>query len=185
MHILHFLHQTDKKMITDLEKIEIFENTPFFYTSIQFYELNLKGALGNNFETVKDFKKMLFSENTRTFFRMAITIKNSEEFIKYIDNEFELFNIYNAPTTELKIKWLQITYNYIVNKNDLSGFINKPTVVAFVKWYNITLKDLQPQQPKAVISDEDKPKIELHSQIFKDNAFEFWQRLFENLNIII
>ena len=66
-------------MITDTEKKQIFESTQFFYTSTLFNDFNLKGVFDTDFKTKEDFVKILYSENTRIFFRYVITLKNKEE----------------------------------------------------------------------------------------------------------
>lgn len=143
--------------ISDKQKNELFKNTVFFYTSTHFNKDNLKGIFNKDFETKKDFVKNLYSENTRIFFRYAITLKN-EDFIKSIQNEFKLFCVYNNATNEIKENWLKHTYQYIINVNELSGFISKTTVNMFIDWYNETIKTLsieviEKEQPKNKKSD--------------------------------
>ena len=63
---------------------------------------------------------------------------------------------------------------------------------------NLVLTEIKPQEPKAIEKEKDeiKPqesktieveKVEIkpqkHTDYFKDNAFEIWERLFENFNI--
>ena len=142
-------------MISDLQKNNIFSNTKYFYTSIRFNKENLKPTFERNYKSNEEFKKALYNENTRVFFRYAVTLKG-KDFLNTIKNEFKLFSTYNNPDEFQIMDWLTYTFNYIVNPNQLSGFINKTDVVGFVKWYD---KKVQKHKP---ISKPYSENIELY-----------------------
>lgn len=167
-------------MITDKEKDEIFETLVVFYKAISYNKSNLIYTFKRDYKTRQDFIDILYSENTRTFFRRSIRLQNAD-FVKHISNEFELYCIYNKVTLEDKKRWLNHTYNFIVPINELSGFINKSTVIDFVRWFKETLSDIteeKPQQFKAVNTNE------LHNnefdKIFKnDLGFTIFIKMYE------
>lgn len=129
---------------TKFKRELIFNNTLFYYTSTRFNAENLQHFFIKKFNSDEEFKGMLFKENSRVFFRYAITLKN-EDFVNFINNEFILFKNYNKANDELKINWLKNTYNYILEKdNTQATLINKPTVVKFISWYENELDILQP-----------------------------------------
>lgn len=172
-------------MITDKEKDEIFETLVVFYKAISYNKINLIYTFKRDYETKEDFINVLYSENTRTFFRRSIRLQNAD-FVKHISNEFELFCIYNDVTLEDQKKWLNHTYNFIVPINELSGFISKSTVVDFVRWFKETLSRIttqQSQQAETVKSDE--VKKELYKHIFKHNAFEIFENYKEKRQISV
>ena len=156
-------------MISDLQKNNIFSNTKYFYTSIRFNKENLKPTFERNYKSNEEFKKALYNENTRVFFRYAVTLKG-KDFLNTIKNEFKLFLTYNNPNELQIMDWLTYTFNYIVNPNQLSGFINKTDVVGFVKWYD---KKVQKHKP---ISKPYSENIELYknsaSNFFIENCIE-------------
>lgn len=170
-------------MITDKEKDEIFETLVVFYSSISYNKSNLIYTFKRAYETNEDFIKILYSENTRTFFRRIIRLQNAD-FVKHISNEFELYCIYNRVTLEDKKRWLNHTYNFIVPIKGLSGFINKSTVVDFVVWFKETISRITTEQPpQAEIVKYDEVKKELHNHIFKHNAFEIFESYKEKKQI--
>jgi hypothetical protein len=152
-------------MISDLQKNDIFNNTKYFYTSIRFNEANLKLTFERDYRSNEEFKKALFNENTRIFFRHVVTLKG-EDFLNTIKNEFKLFSTYNNPDEFQIMDWLTFTFNYIVKPNQLSGFINKTDVVGFVKWHN---KKVQKHKP---ISKPYSENIELYKKVTKDYFIE-------------
>ena len=48
---------------------------------------------------------------------------------------------------------------------------------------NLVLTEIKPQEPKAIEKEKVEIKPQKHTDYFKDNAFEIWERLFENFNI--
>ena len=152
-------------MISDLQKNNIFSNTKYFYTSIRFNKENLKPTFERNYKSNEEFKKALYNENTRVFFRYAVTLKG-KDFLNTIKNEFKLFLTYNNPNELQIMDWLTYTFNYIVNPNQLSGFINKTDVVGFVKWHD---KKIQKHKP---ISKPYSENIELYKKVTKDYFIE-------------
>ncbi|KAB1156087.1 hypothetical protein [Flavobacterium luteum] len=169
--------------LTDFEKSELFKNTAFFYTSTHFNKDNLKGVFNKEYETKKEFVKILYSENTRIFFRYAITLKN-EDFIKSIQNEFKLFCAYNNANNETKENWLKHTYHYIINVNELSGFIDKPTVSMVIEWYNETIKSVTPEAHQKLETNKPDEVKNLHPKHnpndWNTDCFELFKYLIDN-----
>lgn len=106
---------------------------------------------------------------------------------KYID-ELKVFYFDKAPNEILSYKQIakSCPINFYIDNIEKIGFasgvinaidlmnIENPSL--FEKFYEAT-----PQQTETVKNDE--VKKELHNDYFKDNAFEIWERLFENFNI--
>jgi hypothetical protein len=152
-------------MISDLQKNDIFNNTKYFYTSIRFNEANLKLTFERDYKSNEEFKNALYKENTRTFFRYVVTLKDND-FLKAIKNEFTLFYTYNKPNDHEIINWLTHTFNFIVNPNQLSGFISKTDVTKFIKWHE---KKVNKHKPKPQPYSEN---IELYKKVTKDYFIE-------------
>lgn len=152
-------------MITDINKDEVFNTAFFYYTSIRFNKDNLSTTFYSKYKNAEDFKNALYKENTRIFFRYAVTLKGID-FINCIKNEYKLFCTYSNPDKVIKLNWLNTTKNFIVNINDLSGFINKSDIVLFVKWYDKTIKKLEAQQNEII------KNIELYKNCVNPIFFE-------------
>ncbi|MFI0429220.1 hypothetical protein [Mariniflexile sp. HMF6888] len=162
-------------MITNKEKEDIFNNLCYFYTSAKFNRTGLKLHFNRGYNDEEEFKKVLFKENTRIFFRYAVTLKG-KEFLNCIKNEFILFctrcNIDNSS----KIDWLDNTYNFIVPINGLSGFINKSDTVNFIKWYDKKVKKLQ-QKSQSIDVNRNRTKGVI-TETFENMDKKGWQYAF-------
>jgi hypothetical protein len=120
-------------MISITTKTKIFNRLKYFYTSTYFNISGLETTFNKDYNDAKDFETILYKENTRMFFRYAVTLK-ATDFLNCIKNEYRLFSIFS--TSIENINWLQHTYNFIININELSGFISKSDTVAFLDWYD-------------------------------------------------
>lgn len=156
-------------MITEQQKEDIYDSLCYFYTSTRFNKTNLKLYFKRDYNNKEDFEKILFKENTRIFFRYAITLKG-KDFLNCIKNEYDLFCIYNEVSNDAKKNWLNHTSNFIVPINGLSGFINKIDTISFVKWHDKKIKKLQPNQTKNLIS---KAQREIENKFDKVEPQQF------------
>ncbi len=175
-------------IITDIEKKEIDKKYlpngfPYKVKTFDPYSYSNSKRFDEPFESLQEYEatvKNVRHINGLRFFHLIKGL-NETDFINEINNQYLNYTLEN---TENSKHWLSLTYDLVLKGFSVAGKIDDVSLRgAFIKWYNITLNGLEPQQPKAVIPDEVKPKKEWHNQIFKDNAFEFWERLFENLNI--
>lgn len=101
----------------------------------------------------------------------VIEIDLYDKFILMLDLYIEWYNT-NKKETE-------IFGNY--NPYNMIYSVVESTKKEILKFFPDIYKLNQPQQNEKIKPDE--VNKELHYHIFKDNAFEFWQRLFENFNI--
>ncbi|WP_149025879.1 hypothetical protein [Polaribacter sp. BM10] len=90
-----------------------------------------------------------------------------------------------------KIKILQNGIEDFINKNKNGTFNHKKEQLKYCKRYSAYLVEkfkevdkIEPEKPKQKEENsKEEVKIELHNHIFKNNAFEVWQSMFEEFEI--
>jgi hypothetical protein len=98
-------------------------------------------------------------------------------------NSLEIINqaIENLDSEYLSIKMFEKTEPYHIEPQKMFLESKRKSIKEQLKIDRLKSKQNPPQQIETNKLDEIKK--ELHNHIFKDNAFEFWERLFENFNI--
>lgn len=93
--------------------------------------------------------------------------------------QFEKFKIKEIERTKERIT----SQKEFLNKMKHYKFKSKENDIEICESYIdfLNLKEYKPQQLEAVIPDE--VKKEPHNNIFVDNSFEIWQKMFEEFNI--
>jgi hypothetical protein len=132
--------------------------------------------------TIDDFKDVLTADEIKKLDKnKVIRIKNNDSIVT-VDNWSELKDIFFSQRME--------TYNssYTLNekiKLELETLeklpINKTDYKILKERYQKYLTNIEPQQQKN--NEPDEVKKELHNNIFKGNAFEIWQSMFEKFKI--
>ena len=131
---------------------------------------------------IDDFKDVLTADEIKKLDKnKVIRIKNNDSIVT-VDNWSELKDIFFSQRME--------TYNssYTLNekiKLELETLeklpINKTDYKILKERYQKYLTNIEPQQQKN--NEPDEVKKELHNNIFKGNAFEIWQSMFEKFKI--
>jgi hypothetical protein len=67
--------------------------------------------------------------------------------------------------------------------NRIEGYESNYKELIELFFYSVQLETKEPQEPKAIEKEKVEIKPQEHTDYFKDNAFEIWERLFENFNI--
>ena len=98
-------------------------------------------------------------------------------------NSLEIINqaIENLDSEYLSIKMFEKTEPYHIEPQKMFLESKRKSIKEQLKIDKLKNKQYRPQQIET--SKPVEGKKELHNHIFKDNAFEFWERLFENFNI--
>ena len=132
--------------------------------------------------TIDDFKDVLTADEIKKLDKnKVIRIKNNDSIVT-VDNWSELKDIFFSQRME--------TYNssYTLNekiKLELETLeklpINKTDYKILKERYQKYLTNIEPQQQKN--NEPDEVKKELHNNIFKGNAFEIWQSMFDKFKI--
>ena len=131
---------------------------------------------------IDDFKDVLTEDEIKKLDKnKVVRIKNNDSIIT-IDNWSKLKDVFFSQRME--------TYNssYTLNekiKLELETLeklpINKTDYKILKERYQKYLTNIEPQQQKN--NEPDEVKKELHNNIFKGNAFEIWQSMFEKFKI--
>ena len=153
----------------------IFKKTADF----SFFQIYIDTKTGN---ILDDFKDVLTADEIKKLDKNKnIRIKNNDSIIT-IDNWSELKDIFFSQRME--------TYNSCYTPNEKIKLelealeklpINKTDYKILKERYQKYLTNIKPQQLQDIKPDEIKK--ELHNNIFKDNAFEVWQSMFEKFKI--
>jgi len=98
-------------------------------------------------------------------------------------NSLEIINqaIENLDSEYLSIKMFEKTEPYHIEPQKMFLESKRKSIKEQLKIDRLKSKKNEPQQNESSIIDE--VKKELHNDYFKDNAFNIWERLFENFNI--
>jgi hypothetical protein len=98
-------------------------------------------------------------------------------------NSLEIINqaIENLDSEYLSIKMFEKTEPYHIEPQKMFLESKRKSIKEQLKIDRLKSKKNEPQQNESSIIDE--VKNELHNDYFKDNAFNIWERLFENFNI--
>lgn len=98
-------------------------------------------------------------------------------------NNLEIINqaIENLDSEYLSIKMFEKTEPYHIEPQKMFLESKRKSIKEQLKIDRLKSKKNEPQQNESSIIDE--VKKELHNDYFKDNAFNIWERLFENFNI--
>lgn len=98
-------------------------------------------------------------------------------------NSLEIINqaIENLDSEYLSIKMFEKTEPYHIEHQKMFLESKRKSIKEQLKIDRLKSKKNEPQQNESSIIDE--VKNELHNDYFKDNAFNIWERLFENFNI--
>ncbi|MGG7036272.1 MAG: hypothetical protein ACI7YS_13905 [Flavobacterium sp.] len=98
-------------------------------------------------------------------------------------NSLEIINqaIENLDSEYLSIKMFEKTEPYHIEPQKMFLKSKRKSIKEQLKIDKLKNQQNPPQPTET--SKPDEGKKELHNHIFKDNAFEFWERLFENFNI--
>lgn len=89
--------------------------------------------------------------------------------------------IENLDSEYLSIKMFEKTEPYHIEPQKMFLESKRKSIKEQLKIDRLKSKKNEPQQNESSIIDE--VKNELHNDYFKDNAFNIWERLFENFNI--
>ena len=129
---------------------------------------------------------------------------SSKSFIRYfskIDNEKDRNKIISEIHTDLHFTVEDVVTNMLAsNQNNGSVsedeiYISQPIPDNRIRSYesnymklketflNLVLTEIKPQESKTIEAEKVEIKPQKHTDYFKDNAFEIWERLFENFNI--
>lgn len=98
-------------------------------------------------------------------------------------NSLEIINqaIENLDSEYLSIKMFEKTEPYHIEPQKMFLESKRKSIKEQLKIDRLKSKKNEPQQNESSIIDE--VKKELHNDYFKDNAFNIWERLFENFKI--
>lgn len=156
---------------------------------------NLNPIETKQFEYYKDYlnKKKINTEWTLNDY--YIRYIETKQFYNFFTNRIYKNHEYNSIKDHLNAT--NERFKYILNrlntedkkelindyKDQLTQLKSKQTQSKFIELINEAIQAIEftPQQVENVKPDE--VKKELHPQIFKDNAFEIWQSMFEKFNI--
>lgn len=118
---------------------------------------------------------------TKQFYNFPARIYKRHEYTEIKDRLDRYAEHFNYILKKLQPEDKQEFISYY--KSDLTSLKNKQTQLEFIKLINDFIQDIEvtPQQAESV--KPDAVKKELHARIFKDNAFEIWQSMFEKFNI--
>ena len=153
----------------------IFKKTADF----SFFQIYIDTKTSN---ILDDFKGVLTADEIKKLDKnKSVRIKNNDGIVN-VDNWSELKDIFFSQRME--------TYNssYTPNekiKLELEALeklpINKTDYKILKERYQKYLTNIEPQQQKN--NEPDEVKKELHNYIFKGNAFEIWQSMFDKFKI--
>lgn len=112
--------------------------------------------LENNFETKIDFEKAvnsLLHSNGLHFYSKLRTISNETEFIKYIQNQY---NIYNEYTPDNSLNWLNFTKKAIMYGFGILRIESEGLKASFMNWYNDAISKIESKEkPKTDYWEQD------------------------------
>ena len=148
---------------------------PNYHTQIRMRLDNINEFLSFNKKISRKIKKLIIDRK----FQTAIDMKNycAINFTECIDS-LEGFGIY-IDKSPLKTDFENALSNIenSINLTELQCLIDKPQQLEAV----IPDKKNEPQQVETNIPDE--VKKDLHANIFVDDSFKIWQKMFEDFNI--
>ena len=131
---------------------------------------------------IDDFKDVLTADEIKKLDKnKVIRIKNNDSIVT-VDNWSEIKDIFFSQRME--------TYNSSYTPNEKIKLeletleklpINKTDYKILKERYQKYLTNIEPQQQKN--NEPDEVKKELHNNIFKGNAFEIWQSMFDKFKI--
>jgi hypothetical protein len=155
-----------------LQKVNERDN---FITKIEFYT-----KLKNVTIDLKVKCKERFNESKNELYKVLSLKKAKNEDTKEIEKEIKTItpdmlplNLMHITNSQLRgtLSYSQMEY---VESIILEILKNEKDLINTTK---------QPQQKETKELDKDKDKKELHNNIFKDNSFEVWQRMFQQFEI--
>lgn len=144
----------DIRYIDEVEKDQIFAEMVFarglyYYSDVDTVRISNKYKdLENNFETKEDFAKAvrsLLHANGLHFYAKLRSLTNETEFIKHIQNQY---NLYNEYTPNNSLNWLNFTKKAIMYGFGILRIDPNDLKVSFVNWYNEIIQNLEVEQPK-------------------------------------
>jgi hypothetical protein len=118
---------------------------------------------------------------TKQFYNFPARIYKRYEYAEIKDRLNRIAEHFNYILNKLQPEYKQEFISYY--KSDLTSLRNKQTQLEFIELINNFIQDIDvtPQQVESVKPDE--VKKELHNHIFKGNAFEVWQSMFDEFEI--
>lgn len=145
----------------------------------------------NNNEFDYALYKSFAKDSSKSFIRYFSQIKDQtikEKIISDLHTDF-YFIVNDAVTNMLASN----QNNGSVSEDEI--YISKPIPDNRIRSYesnymklketflNLVLTEIKPQEPGATEMEQDEITPQKHTEIFKDNAFEIWQSMFEKFNI--
>lgn len=174
--------------ISEAEKDEVFNEMVFnkgLYYHSDTHKENLYRkykTLEDNFETIEDFKSAvnsLLHLNGLHFYSNLRSITNEVEFIKKIQNQY---NLYNEYTPNNSLNWLNFTKKCIMYGFGILRIDNTDLKASFMNWYNEILKTIpvEKHQQKENLNDWTNEDYYNHYINTKRFAFSFTIPLYKN-----
>ena len=132
--------------------------------------------------TIDDFKDVLTADEIKKLDKnKVIRIKNNDSIVT-VDNWSELKDIFFSQRMEMYNSSYTLNEKIKLELETLEKLpINKTDYKILKERYQKYLTNIEPQQQKN--NEPDEVKKELHNNIFKGNAFEIWQSMFEKFKI--
>ena len=132
--------------------------------------------------TIDDFKDVLTADEIKKLDKnKVIRIKNNDSIVT-VDNWSELKDIFFSQRMEMYNSSYTLNEKIKLELETLEKLpINKTDYKILKERYQKYLTNIEPQQQKN--NEHDEVKKELHNNIFKGNAFEIWQSMFDKFKI--
>lgn len=132
--------------------------------------------------TIDDFKDVLTADEIKKLDKnKVIRIKNNDSIVT-VDNWSELKDIFFSQRMEMYNSSYTLNEKIKLELETLEKLpINKTDYKILKERYQKYLTNIEPQQQKN--NEPDEVKKELHNNIFKGNAFEIWQSMFDKFKI--
>ena len=132
--------------------------------------------------TIDYFKDVLTADEIKKLDKnKVIRIKNNDSIVT-VDNWSELKDIFFSQRMEMYNSSYTLNEKIKLELETLEKLpINKTDYKILKERYQKYLTNIEPQQQKN--NEPDEVKKELHNNIFKGNAFEIWQSMFDKFKI--
>ena len=132
--------------------------------------------------TIDDFKDVLTADEIKKLDNnKVVRIKNNDSTIT-VDNWSELKDIFFSQRMEMYNSSYTLNEKIKLELETLEKLpINNTDYKILKERYQKYLTNIEPQQQKN--NEPDEVKKELHNNIFKGNAFEIWQSMFDKFKI--
>lgn len=182
--IFYTFYTNTGKMITEIEKTQVRNKLlpHWLFYKVEHEVINFAyNKMVTDFKNVDEYESLIkqMIRISETIFIKQIAPLDRKDFITVLNDQYNNYNLKCLDMTD----WLKTTYK-LITEGLPNTQINLQSKSEFLDWYKEKIKSVTVEVTKQVESiNTDEVKKELHTHIFKDNAFEFWVRLFENLNV--